>query len=755
MQPKISVIIPVYNVEKYLRECLDSIVNQTFKDIEIICVDDGSTDKSLEILQEYKQKDQRLIVISQTNKGVSVARNIGIQNAQGEYIMFVDSDDWLANNACERAYYNAKEKKCDVLLFSHNKFNNQSCTSDGRLQDLYIELQNKSTTFEESASTLAFSPCEPWGKLYKKELLTENNINFPHNIQAGEDRVFYINVCIHAHSICVLFENLYYYRQNTENSLSKNNKTTLPHLFKTHIAIKKLLKKAKIKDYNKICTINLDRTVNAYLWQWYGIHNSFVQKNNIKYLYKIDNECKKVPKEYKEYLTEYDRLKLAIHNYRTLYLKKLLEPILELESRRNRAVLYLFEKQIFNFSTNKIIDIIFKFRYLKHLIKLRIVTKYRKIRVGFWITETQKWSSSASLYKAFLEGSHFEPIVMLANFKKSDTGISLKENLLKNIEFFNNEGINYELVYDVKQNKHLELRTLKPDIVFYQQPWLIHENQNLINTSKNSLICYVPYCYYSLNSYLNYLLGFHGKLWKYFVESDLHKTEYQQKFNAKNCVALGSCKLDNYKFLNTQKISAIWQTKNKKRIIYAPHHAFINSIHDIGTFDKNAIFILNLAKSNPQYEWLFRPHPRLKNEVLANKIMTIPEIENYFTEWEKIGSIYTESDYYEMFAGSDCLITDCISFLSEYLPTGKPVIHLRKDNQKESFNNLLQTITDSYYKVYDNETLLKVFNEVIIKGNDYLKEKRIENIKLLMIDENKTTGEKIKEYLEKELWLRR
>ena len=107
-----------------------------------------------------------------------------------------------------------------------------------------------------------------------------------------------------------------------------------------------------------------------------------------------------------------------------------------------------------------------------------------------------------------------------------------------------------------------------------------------------------------------------------------------------------------------------------------------------------------------------------------------------------------------MFAGSDYLITDCISFLSEYLPTAKPVIHLRKDEQKQSFNNLVKMITDSYYKVYDNETLSKIFNEVIVNNNDYLKDKRIKNIKLLMIDKNKTTGEKITEYMEKELWQR-
>ena len=96
--PKVSVIIPVYNVEKYLRECLDSVVNQTIKDIEIICVNDGSTDGSLDILNEYCSNDDRFVIINQENQGLSVARNNGLNSASGDYIAFIDSDDYLLNN---------------------------------------------------------------------------------------------------------------------------------------------------------------------------------------------------------------------------------------------------------------------------------------------------------------------------------------------------------------------------------------------------------------------------------------------------------------------------------------------------------------------------------------------------------------------------------------------------------------------------------------------------------------------------------
>ena len=118
--PKISVIIPVYNVEKYLRECLDSVINQTLKDIEIICINDGSTDKSLEILQEYENKDNRFILISQFNQGQGNARNIGLNISRGEYVLFLDPDDYYTDNtAFEKLYSCAIENNAKMIHFNY------------------------------------------------------------------------------------------------------------------------------------------------------------------------------------------------------------------------------------------------------------------------------------------------------------------------------------------------------------------------------------------------------------------------------------------------------------------------------------------------------------------------------------------------------------------------------------------------------------------------------------------------------------
>ena len=123
MNIKVSVIIPVYNVQDYLRECLDSILNQTLKELELICVDDGSTDKSLEILREYEKKDNRVIVLTQHNKGAGAARNKGLEIARGEYLSFLDSDDFFATGMLEESYRKCKKENAEVCVYQVVRYN--------------------------------------------------------------------------------------------------------------------------------------------------------------------------------------------------------------------------------------------------------------------------------------------------------------------------------------------------------------------------------------------------------------------------------------------------------------------------------------------------------------------------------------------------------------------------------------------------------------------------------------------------------
>ena len=143
-EPKVSVIIPVYNVEEYLRECLDSVVNQTLKEIEIICVDDGSTDSSLDILKEYAEKDNRITVMKQANLHAGVARNAGLSVAKGEYLSFLDSDDFFEKDMLEKMFLKVSSNLSDVIVCSNNLWDDKKSCITGKM---IIRNEFKNQTF--------------------------------------------------------------------------------------------------------------------------------------------------------------------------------------------------------------------------------------------------------------------------------------------------------------------------------------------------------------------------------------------------------------------------------------------------------------------------------------------------------------------------------------------------------------------------------------------------------------------------------
>lgn len=186
---KVSVIIPVYNVEKYLAQCLDSVINQTLKDIEIICVDDGSPDNSGKILDEYAARDARIRVIHQKNAGQGVARNVAMQIAKGEYIQFLDSDDWLAPNACEILYTKAKKHNLDMLNFAGTNVDDATGVMTqwpGQTMSYAPSDREIFTAQEVQGMDVPISAAR---FLYRRAFLDDNNIRFPAGL-FFEDNVF-------------------------------------------------------------------------------------------------------------------------------------------------------------------------------------------------------------------------------------------------------------------------------------------------------------------------------------------------------------------------------------------------------------------------------------------------------------------------------------------------------------------------------------------------------------------------------------
>ncbi len=215
--PKISVIVPVYNTEKYLHRCIDSILAQTYTDFELLLIDDGSADSSGAICDEYAQKDSRVRVFHKANGGVSSARNLGLDNAQGEWITFVDADDWV-------------EAKFLEILFVYEGFDFATCYYNAIGWKEWIASPPQDQLYythdiKNCISHNILSWNTPWCKMYKNEIVKKNNCRFNVRINLGEDTLFVYQYLKYVSSIRISSEALYNYNSLPILSLSKKKKT--------------------------------------------------------------------------------------------------------------------------------------------------------------------------------------------------------------------------------------------------------------------------------------------------------------------------------------------------------------------------------------------------------------------------------------------------------------------------------------------------------------------------------------------------
>ena len=231
---EVSIIVPIYNVEKYLNRCLDSLVNQTFKDIEIIALNNGSTDSSLDILKDYASNDNRITIIDNENLGVSKARNIGIDKASGKYIVFVDSDDWIDTNMIEVLHSNITKNNCDLVMCTYvREFDDHSKEKIFNLPDvnLYVDDEVKEQLLRKLIGPVGKELANPeyldalgtvWAKMYKTSLLKNNNLKFVDlsEIGSGEDTLFNVYAFNEADRVILLNKPMYHYWRGNTNSIT-------------------------------------------------------------------------------------------------------------------------------------------------------------------------------------------------------------------------------------------------------------------------------------------------------------------------------------------------------------------------------------------------------------------------------------------------------------------------------------------------------------------------------------------------------
>ena len=244
--PLISIIVPVYNVEKYLPQCLDSLVNQTYGQIEIICVNDESPDNSAEILKEYANKDSRIKVLEQKNMGLSGARNTGMRNAHGEYVMCVDSDDWIDLETCEQAVNAALKYDADLVMWSYvREFENKSSEKlmfwdDEKLFDAeavknQINRRLCGLSGEELAHPDYANAIETaWGKLYRFSIIKDHQIEYiSERVIGTEDALFNLYATHYVKKAVYLKKPFNHYRRNNTDSLTSHYKDKLYRQWQT------------------------------------------------------------------------------------------------------------------------------------------------------------------------------------------------------------------------------------------------------------------------------------------------------------------------------------------------------------------------------------------------------------------------------------------------------------------------------------------------------------------------------------------
>ena len=277
----VSIIIPIYNLENYIEYCLNSVVNQTYKELEILCVDDGSTDKSAEIIKRFASSDSRIKYFYQDNAGVSAARNKGLDEATGEYVMFVDGDDYIHSQMVERFYNEAKNNHADVVLsdlkvvgdYNRNLYENIDANTG-----IELELKDLWCTYKVGYTVA--------GNMISSSLIGSNR--FFTNISIGEDGCFMLTVCLLAKKFFLVEQQYYFYytrNDSATHSLYCLSKSTIidagDYLYKT------------IKQYNQ-----KDLSANFLEGIYKSIYENRILCREKEYRKTVENKCKVIGRKY-------------------------------------------------------------------------------------------------------------------------------------------------------------------------------------------------------------------------------------------------------------------------------------------------------------------------------------------------------------------------------------------------------------------------------------------------------------------------
>jgi glycosyltransferase involved in cell wall biosynthesis len=288
--PLVSIIMPVYNSKKYLEKSIGSVLNQTLGSVELICVNDRSSDGSLRVLKEFQKKDKRIKIINnKINVGPGKSRNVGIKNAKGSYVCFLDSDDWLEKNACEILYKKAEEKKAEVVYIKPKLVFADKIILDNRLLT-EKDCEDKDIVLRKTL--LRKVAWAPWSKFIKRDLLIKNKIIFP-DIYIAEDMDFSYKVVYYAKKITYAEEYLYNYNLREDSLMSYTKpKRRIENYFKSVQLLETFLKREGLFDklYREFVYFKLYTYSAVYGVMYYSKEK--IDKGKYKDIINSDNDFK-------------------------------------------------------------------------------------------------------------------------------------------------------------------------------------------------------------------------------------------------------------------------------------------------------------------------------------------------------------------------------------------------------------------------------------------------------------------------------
>lgn len=347
----------------------------------------------------------------------------------------------------------------------------------------------------------------------------------------------------------------------------------------------------------------------------------------------------------------------------------------------------------------------------------------KRLNVAFFIYDETKWKNQ-SIYDLMEKSEIFNPYIFVTKncAPQGNFNYQPAESIEKVYKFFKTKNMKVKYAYDFKKDSYIPFEEMEPmpDIIFYCHPWYIYKTQGPVMSSKYALTYYIPYSVSSSMGEQEYYLRFHLYVGTQYVINNLIKEYFSENMKNKgaNLKVAGHPILD-YFYLNKNK-----HYEDKKSIIYAPHFSVSDTtVLKWGTFLDMGEFILDWAKKHPEFNWIYKPHPCLRNFLRSRNLWSEEKIQKYWDEWDKIGQVYESGDYLEMFMESHAMITDCGSFKTEYFMTQKPQIFLKSKNGVP-FNPSVEKINQTCYKAENIKELENILEKVLINGDDYMKDAR-------------------------------